>query len=71
MMQRDDTVYLKEILDSIELIQEYLHLVMYETFIAETMRQDAVIKQLKILANLRTSYRRVSGKRILRSLGCK
>jgi len=47
MTQRDDTVYLHEILDCIAQIEEYIQGVSYETFCAERMRQDAVVKQLE------------------------
>ncbi|MBI3741735.1 MAG: DUF86 domain-containing protein [Chloroflexi bacterium] len=48
-MTKDDTVYLKEILDSIAQVQEYLQGVTYETFLQERMRQDAVIMQIEII----------------------
>lgn len=47
MTQRDDTVYLREILDCIAQIEEYTRDVSYETFCAERMRQDAVVKQVE------------------------
>ncbi|MCX7840034.1 MAG: DUF86 domain-containing protein [Anaerolineae bacterium] len=47
MTQKDDTVYLREMLDAIAQAQEYLRGVSYETFLAERMRQDAVIKQIE------------------------
>ncbi|MBI3741487.1 MAG: DUF86 domain-containing protein [Chloroflexi bacterium] len=48
-MIKDDTVYLREILDSIAQVQEYLQGVTYETFLEERMRQDAVIMQIEII----------------------
>jgi uncharacterized protein with HEPN domain len=64
MTQRDDTVYLREILDCIAQIEEYIRGVSYETFCAERMRQDAVVKQLenigeaarKLSRNFRKKY---------------
>ena len=47
MTPKDDSVYLKEILDAIAQIEDYVHGVTYETFLAERMRQDAVIKQIE------------------------
>lgn len=64
MTQKDDTVYLREILDCIAQIEEYTRGVSYETFCAERMRQDAVIKQVenigeaarKLSANFRKKH---------------
>lgn len=47
MTRKDDTVYLREILDAIAQVQEYLHGISYETFLTDRMRQDAVIKQIE------------------------
>lgn len=47
MTQKDDTVYLREILDCIAQIEEYTRGVSYETFCTERMRQDAVVKQVE------------------------
>ncbi len=47
MTPKDDTVYLREILDCIAQIEEYIAGISYETFCAERMRQDAVIKQIE------------------------
>ncbi len=47
MMPKDDTVYLREILDCIAQIEEYVAGVSYETFYRERMRRDAVIKQIE------------------------
>lgn len=46
-MPKDDTVYLREILDCLALIEEYVAGVSYETFLRERMRRDAVIKQIE------------------------
>lgn len=48
-MKRDDAVYLQYVLDAINKIQGYLQGVAEERFIAESMIQDAVIRQLEII----------------------
>jgi uncharacterized protein with HEPN domain len=56
-MAKDDSIYLREILDAIAQAQEYVQGVPYETFLAERMRQDAVIKQIE---NVGESARKLS-----------
>ena len=46
-MQKDDTVYLRQMLDYIAQIESYTKGVSYELFHQERMRQDAVIKQIE------------------------
>jgi uncharacterized protein with HEPN domain len=48
-MKRDDSVYLRHILDAIARIEEYLEGVSPETFKARTQIQDAVIRQTEII----------------------
>jgi len=48
-MRRDDTVYLRHILDAIAKIEEYLTGIDRVAFEASTMTQDAVIRQLEII----------------------
>jgi uncharacterized protein with HEPN domain len=48
-MKRDDTVYLQHVLDAITKIEGYLQDVAEERFFAESMIQDAVIRQLEII----------------------
>ena len=48
-MRKDDTVYLKHILDAISRIEEYTRGVSYEKFIANNLIQDGVIRQLEII----------------------
>lgn len=48
-MSRDETVYIKHILDAISRIEGYLERVSYDRFKDETMIQDAVIRQLEII----------------------
>ena len=48
-MERDDSVYLRHILDAISRIEEYLHGVDEETFYQHYLVQDGVIRQLEII----------------------
>jgi uncharacterized protein with HEPN domain len=48
-MARDDSVYLRHILDAISRIEEYLHGVDEETFYQHYLVQDGVIRQLEII----------------------
>jgi len=48
-MRRDPTVYIKYILESIVLIEEYTRQVSIEEFLARTYLQDAVIRRLEII----------------------
>jgi uncharacterized protein with HEPN domain len=48
-MKRDETVYLRHILDSITKIETYLNGVQRRTFDTDTRTQDAVIRQLEII----------------------
>lgn len=48
-MKKDDTVYLRHILDAIERIQQYLAGVSYDQFLQNTLLQDGVVRQLEIL----------------------
>ena len=49
MRSRNDTVYLRDILDAIEQIEAYLESILYDSFCQERMRQDAVVRQLEII----------------------
>jgi len=49
LRKKDDTVYLKHILDAIRLIEEYLQTKSYNDFIKNRMLQDAVIREIEIL----------------------
>jgi uncharacterized protein with HEPN domain len=46
---RDDTVYLRHILDAIGKIEEYISGLKRDTFFARTMIQDSVIRQIEII----------------------
>ena len=48
-MQRDDSVYLKHIRDSIAKIQVYTKGVSKASFLKDTLVQDAVIRQIEII----------------------
>ena len=48
-MKKDETVYLRHILDSIVKIEDYLQDVAEERFQREGMVQDAVLRQLEII----------------------
>ena len=49
MKERDDTVYLKHILDAIARIEGYLSGVSQETFTKTPLLQDGVIRQTEII----------------------
>jgi uncharacterized protein with HEPN domain len=49
MKNRDDSVYIKHILDAIGRIREYTHGVKYEDFIDSPLIQDGVIRQIEII----------------------
>ena len=63
-MEKDDTVYLRHILDAITTIQEYLQGVNEEKFKATRLLQDGVIRQIEIIGeairhmsrNIRKAY---------------
>jgi len=48
-MNKDDTVFLKHILDAIDLIDDYLKDKSYEEFEENRMLQDAVIREIEII----------------------
>lgn len=48
-MKRDDTVYLRHILDAIARIASYVRGVSEKQFLAADMVQDAVVRQLEII----------------------
>lgn len=72
MEKRDDTVYLKHILDAIARIEEYLHEVDQEKFTKTPLIQDGVIRQIEIIgeaaknisSDLRNKYPHISWKDI-------
>ena len=49
MTRRNNSVYLRDILDAINHIEEYLAGVTLEAFQADRMRQDAVVRQIGIV----------------------
>lgn len=60
-MKRDDTVYLRHMLDAAARIQEYVDGLDFESFKSNLMAQDAVIRQLEIIGeatrNISTALR--------------
>ena len=48
-MNKDNTVFLKHILDAIDLIENYLKNKSYEEFEENRMLQDAVIRKIEII----------------------
>jgi uncharacterized protein with HEPN domain len=48
-MKKDDSVYLKHILDAISRIKEYTQDIKYENFIDNYLIQDGVIRQIEII----------------------
>ena len=60
-MKKDDTVFLKHILDAIDLIESYLKDKSYEEFKENRMLQDAVIREIEIIGeatkNLSVEFR--------------
>jgi len=60
-MKKDDTVFLKHILDAIDLIESYLKNKSYEEFEENRMLQDAVIREIEIIGeatkNLSVEFR--------------
>ena len=60
-MNKDDTVFLKHILDDIDLIESYLKDKSYEEFEENRILQDAVIREIEIIGeatkNLSVEFR--------------
>jgi len=48
-MKRDDTVYVRHILDAITRVQDYLSGVSFEQFSQNPLLQDGVVRQLEII----------------------
>ena len=49
MYLRDDKTYLEHILEAIEVIEDYIHGINFETFMANRMMVDAVVRELEII----------------------
>jgi len=56
MKKRDDTVYLRHILDAIQRIQNYLAGVSYDEFLGNLLLQDGVVRQLEIIGEATTRF---------------
>jgi uncharacterized protein with HEPN domain len=71
-MKRDDMVYLKHMLDAINVIEEYVNEVAYDEYMTNRMLQDAVMRELEIIGEatrnlsmeLRNRYSEVPWKKI-------
>lgn len=48
-MRKDDSIYLKHILDAISRIEEYIQAISYEDFMDNHLIQDGVIRQIEII----------------------
>ena len=48
-MKKDDSIYLKHILDAISRIEEYIQAIKYEDFMDNHLIQDGVIRQIEII----------------------
>lgn len=48
-MKKDNSIYLKHILDAISRIEEYVQAIKYEEFINNHLIQDGVIRQIEII----------------------
>jgi len=48
-LKRDDTVYIRHMLDAIGLIESYIQDKSYEDFANDRMLQDAVIREIEII----------------------
>lgn len=58
-MKKDDSIYLRHILDAIQRIEEYTENFAYDNFIANHLVQDAAIRQIEIIGE---AAKRVSTK---------
>ena len=47
-MKKDDTIYLRHMLDAIAKMEKYINGIDYEGFIEDTQIQDSIIRQLEI-----------------------
>ena len=60
-MKKDDTVYLRHILDAIQQIRDYVQDVPAEQFLRDRLLQDGVVRQLEIIGeasrNLSAKFR--------------
>jgi len=48
-MKKEDSIYLKHILDAISRIEEYIQAIRYEDFMDNHLIQDGVIRQIEII----------------------
>lgn len=48
-MRKDDSVYLRHVLDAIDRIEEYTGDITHTSFLADHLRQDAAIRQIEVI----------------------
>ena len=48
-MRKDDSVYLRHVLDAISRIEEYTQDITYRDFLDRHLRQDGVIRQIEVI----------------------
>ena len=68
-MKKDDTVYLRHILDAINLIEEYTEGMSENEFLSNSMAHDAVIRQIEIIGEAARNVSNEFQENILHSLG--
>ena len=66
-MEKDNTVYLRHVLDAINTIEEYLQGVNEDHFKATRLLQDGAIDKLRSSVKLSGIFPKTSAKHILRS----
>ena len=72
-MKKDDTVYLRHVLDAVRKIGRYTEGVTYEQYLRNDMMQDGVVRQLEIIGeavrslstDLRQAHPEVSWKQVV------
>jgi uncharacterized protein with HEPN domain len=48
-VRKDNSVYVRHVLDAISRIEEYIRAITYEDFLNSHLRQDAVIRQVEVI----------------------
>ena len=59
MMSRNDSVFLRHILDAVSRIEEYTKDINENTFLATPLIQDGVIRQLEIIGEAVKEYLKI------------
>jgi len=68
-MRKNDSIYLRHILDSIERIEEYTGGMEKEDFSSSSLVQDGTIRQIEIIGKPLKTYPKISAKSILKFPG--